>query len=91
MTVTRTAAARFVSRSALVLGVAISTAEAGGIWPESNDVNDVDGPFVENLDIFYDDDTWQLYNEDGTIRVTSTAEQCAAAARPDLDEAYHPG
>ena len=48
MTVTRTAAARFVSRSALVLGVAISTAEAGGIWPESNDVNDVDGPFVEN-------------------------------------------
>lgn len=64
------------------------TAEAGGIWIESGETYDVDGPFVENLDTFYDDGNWKLYEEDGTIRVTGTAEQCAAAARPDVDEAY---
>ncbi len=64
------------------------TAGAGGIWPENGEMNDVDGPFVENLDTFYNDDEWKLYNDDGTIRVTSSAEQCAAAARPDVDEAY---
>lgn len=64
------------------------SAEAGGIWPEGGVIHDVDGPFVENLDTFYGDDTWQLFNDDGSIRVTNTAEQCAAAARPDVDEAY---
>ncbi|MEL6814958.1 MAG: YHYH protein, partial [Cyanobacteria bacterium J06598_3] len=65
------------------------SAEAGGIWPENGVINEVDGPFVENLDTFYNDDTWKLYEEDGTIRVTGSAEQCAAAARPDVDEAYN--
>ncbi|MEL7314971.1 MAG: YHYH protein [Cyanobacteria bacterium J06639_14] len=64
------------------------TAEAGGIWPEGGEIYDVDGPFVENLDTFYNDGEWKLYSDDGTIRVTGTAEQCAAAARPDVDEAY---
>ncbi len=64
------------------------TDEAGGIWPESGEVYDVDGPFVENLDTFYEDGNWQLYNDDGTIRVTESAEACAAAARPNVDEAY---
>lgn len=69
-------------------GTITDTAEAGGIWPEGGKVYDVDGPFVESLDTFYDDGTWKLYNDDGTIKVTGTAEQCAAAARPDVDEAY---
>ena len=62
--------------------------KAGGIWPEGGEIYDVDGPFVENLDTFYNDGEWKLYHDDGTIRVTGTAEQCAAAARPDVDEAY---
>lgn len=69
-------------------GTITDSAEAGGIWPENGEINDVDGPFVENLDTFYNDGNWKLYNDDGTIRVTGTAEQCAAAARPDVDEAY---
>ncbi|MEO0987022.1 MAG: YHYH protein [Cyanobacteria bacterium J06639_14] len=69
-------------------GTITDTAEAGGIWPEGGEIYDVDGPFVENLDTFYNDGEWKLYNDDGTIRVTGTAEQCAAAARPDVDEAY---
>ncbi|MEL6554439.1 MAG: YHYH protein [Cyanobacteria bacterium J06621_11] len=69
-------------------GTITDTAETGGIWVESGDVYDVDGPFVEGLDTFYDDSNWKLYEEDGTIRVTGTKEQCAAAARPDVDEAY---
>ncbi|MEO0394416.1 MAG: YHYH protein [Cyanobacteria bacterium P01_A01_bin.137] len=69
-------------------GTITDSAEAGGIWPEDGVVHDVDGPFVENLDTFYDDDVWKLFNDDGSIRVTNTAEQCAAAARPDVDAAY---
>ncbi|MEO1445762.1 MAG: YHYH protein [Cyanobacteria bacterium J06635_11] len=64
------------------------SAEAGGIWPEGGEINGVDGAFVENLDTFYDDGQWKLYEEDGSIRVTGSAEACAAAARPDVDEAY---
>lgn len=69
-------------------GTITDTAEAGGIWIEGGETYDVDGSFVEDLDVFYSDDNWKLYEEDGTIRVTGTAEQCAAAARPDVDEAY---
>ncbi len=69
-------------------GKITDSAEAGGIWPEGGVKHEVDGPFVENLDTFYSDDEWKLYEEDGTIRVTGSAEQCAAAARPNVDEAY---
>ena len=64
------------------------TAEEGGIWIEEGKVYDVDGSFVENLDTFYNDDEWKLYSDDGTIRITRSKEECAAAARPDVDEAY---
>ncbi|MEL7313408.1 MAG: YHYH protein [Cyanobacteria bacterium J06559_3] len=69
-------------------GAITDAAEAGGIWPESGEIYDVDGPFVENLDTFYEDGNWKLNNDDGTIRVTDSAAACAAAARPDVDEAY---
>ncbi|MEM8534831.1 MAG: YHYH protein [Chloroflexota bacterium] len=64
------------------------SAEAGGIWPENGVANDVSGAFVENLDSFYNDDTWQLYNDDGAINVTDSAEACAAAAQPNVVEEY---
>lgn len=59
--------------------------DAGGIWPESGVAHDVTGSFIENLATFYDDSAWQMHNPDGTINVTETAEECAAAARPDVD------
>ncbi len=59
--------------------------EAGGIWPEGGVAHDVDGAFVENLATFYDDPAWEMYNADGSINFTETAEECAAAARPDVD------
>lgn len=65
-----------------------ATAEAGGIWIEEGKVYDVDGNFIENLDTFYQDDKWKLYNEDGTVKVTKSKEECAAAARPNVDEKY---
>lgn len=65
------------------------TKEAGGIWLESDKVYDVDGSFVKNLDTFYNDPVWKLYDETtGKIRVTDTKESCQAAARPDVDPAY---
>ncbi len=63
------------------------TAEAGGIWFDGNAVYDLDGEFFTELAELYDDDNWLMYNEDGTINVTETAEEFDAAARPDVDEA----
>ena len=65
------------------------TAEEGGIWLEDGQVYDVDGNFIENLDEFYNDDEWKLYRDDGTVKVTRSAEECEAAARPDVAEEYN--
>ncbi|MGB7338800.1 MAG: YHYH protein [Phototrophicaceae bacterium] len=64
------------------------SAEEGGIWFEDGIVYDLDGEFIENLDTFYNDENWLLYNEDGTINVTDTVEAFEAAARPNVDPAY---
>ncbi|MDF2379677.1 MAG: YHYH protein [Candidatus Gracilibacteria bacterium] len=65
-------------------------AEAGGMWLENNEAYEVDGTFVANLNAFYEDEQWKLYDEaTGEIYVTDTKEACEAAARPDVDEAYH--
>lgn len=63
--------------------------EAGGIWFHDGQVYDVDGPFVRDIDEFYDDPEWKLYRDDGTIKVTDTKEAFEAAARPDVDPKYH--
>lgn len=66
------------------------SAEAGGIWLQDGQVNDVDGDFISGLATFYDDDTWQLFDEaTGEIRVTDTQAACEAAARPDVDPDYN--
>ncbi|MEO0486560.1 MAG: YHYH protein [Pseudomonadota bacterium] len=65
------------------------SAEAGGIWLEGGKVYDVDGAFIANLAMFYDDDNWQLYDPaTGAINVTDTQEAFEAAARPDVAEEY---
>lgn len=59
--------------------------EVGGLWWDGNAVYDLDGEFIENLAEIYDDDTWQMYDEDGNVFVTETAEEFELAARPDVD------
>lgn len=63
--------------------------EKAGIWFQDGKVYDVSGHFIANLDEFYNDDKWKVYNEDGTINVTLTKEACLAAAKPDVEETYN--
>lgn len=63
-------------------------AEAGGIWLEGGEVYDVDGAFIENMANFYNDDTWLMYDSNGDIYKTLTADDCANAANPNVGEEY---
>lgn len=60
-------------------------ADAGGIWFDGTGVYDLSGEFFVNLAELYGDDNWLMYDEDGNILVTETAEEFDAAARPDVD------
>jgi len=62
--------------------------EKGGIWFDKGKVYDVDGHFISNIGEFYADSKWKLYNEDGSIKVTFSQEQCEGAAKPDVEEIY---
>ena len=65
-------------------------ADQGGIWLKDGAVLEADGAFFTILADLYDDDEWQLSDPaTGAINVTSSAEACAAAARPDVDPAYN--
>jgi len=61
------------------------SADAGGIWFDGNGVYDLDGEFIANLAELYGDDNWMMYDEDGNVLVTETAEEFDLAARPDVD------
>lgn len=61
--------------------------EDGGLWFDGDAVYDLDGEFIANLDELYGDDAWHMYDEDGNVLVTATAEEFEAAARPDVDPA----
>lgn len=63
--------------------------DKGGIWFKDGKVYDVDGHFIANLKDFYNDEQWALFQEDGSIKVTKTQEECEAAAKPNVEEAYH--
>lgn len=63
--------------------------DKGGIWMKDGVVYDVDGPFIAGLAELYDDPAWQLVRADGSIRITETKAAFEAAARPDVDPAYH--
>ena len=65
-----------------------ATAEEGGIWLESGQVNDVDGAFIENLATFYNDDTWRMFDDDGNVFITRTQEDCENAANPNVGAEY---
>lgn len=63
------------------------TAESGGIWFDGTGLYDIDGEFILSLATLYDDDNWLMYDADGNVMVTETAEEFEGAARPDVDEA----
>uniref|UniRef100_UPI0030FC92F3 YHYH protein n=1 Tax=Euzebya pacifica TaxID=1608957 RepID=UPI0030FC92F3 len=61
------------------------TDETGGLWWDGAAVYDLNGAFVADLAEIYGDDNWQMYDEDGNVLVTETAEEFELAARPDVD------
>ncbi|NNF54302.1 MAG: YHYH protein [Acidimicrobiales bacterium] len=61
------------------------SADSGGIWFDGDGVYDIDGEFIVNLAELYGDDNWMMYDEDGNVLVTETAEEFDLAARPDVD------
>ncbi len=63
-------------------------ADSGGIWLENGEVYDVDGDFIQNLDTFYNDDTWLMYDSEGNVFITETEEDCINAANPNVGDAY---
>ena len=63
-------------------------ASLGGIWMEHGELHDVDGAFVENMHIFYHDNTWKMYDDDGNIYVTDTEQECEDAANPNVGPEY---
>ena len=62
--------------------------DKGGIWFEDGKVYDVTGHFISELAEFYKDDTWKLYNDDGSIKVTDSKEACMGAAKPRVEPQY---
>ncbi|WP_276167909.1 YHYH protein [Zobellia alginiliquefaciens] len=63
-------------------------ADKGGKWFENGELYDVDGAFIENMDDFYADATWKMYDENGDIYVTNSLEDCQNAANPNVGEEY---
>ena len=63
-------------------------ASLGCLWMERGELHHVDGAFVENLHIFYDDNTWKMYDANGNIYITNTQQKCEAAANPNVGPEY---
>jgi len=65
-------------------------AESVGKWFDNGVLYDLTGEFVANLDTFYGDSFWQLYDQTtGSVKITDTQEACEAAARPNVDAQYY--
>lgn len=64
------------------------TAEQVGIWFDGNSVYDLDGDFITNLSTLYNDENWKLYDDEGNVFVTESAEAFDAAARPNVAVEY---
>ncbi len=62
-----------------------STADEGGLWLDGTNIYDVDGEFIVSLPEIYNDDNWQMYDEQGNVNITETAEEFDLAARPNVD------
>ena len=59
-------------------------AKDAGKWFKDGVLYDVTGEFIKNLNTFYSDSKWKLYDEKtGKVNVTNTQEACEAASRKD--------
>lgn len=63
-------------------------ADNGGLWFDNGELHDLDGPFIENLAIFYDDSEWKMYEDSGEVRRMTTEAQCANGADPNIEDEY---
>lgn len=63
-----------------------ASADEVGIWFDgSGEVYDIDGDFIQNLAVIYNDNNWQLFDaETGLVNITDTQVSCEGAARPDV-------
>lgn len=67
-----------------------TTADDAGKWFDDGVLYDLTGEFVSNLDLFYGDSNWQLFDSTtGEVKITTTQESCEAAARPDVAAEYN--
>jgi hypothetical protein len=64
------------------------SAEKGGLWFDKGEINDLDGPFIENLAVFYDDPGFKMYDDDGNVNRMETAEQCELGADPNIEDEF---
>jgi hypothetical protein len=62
--------------------------EAGGIWIDNGELYDVDGPFIENLATFYNDDRWKMYDDEGNVFRFETQEDCERGADPNIEDEF---
>jgi hypothetical protein len=60
-----------------------------GKWFDEGVLYDLTGEFINNLDIFYGDSTWNLLDSEGNVKITNSQISCEAAARPDVDAEYN--
>ncbi|MFT2090769.1 YHYH protein [Paraglaciecola sp. 2405UD69-4] len=71
-------------------GTITATADEAGKWFDDGVLYDLSGEFIQNLDVFYGDSYWQLYDADtGVVNITDTQEACEAAAQPQVDPQYY--
>lgn len=59
-------------------------ADQAGKWFDNGVLYDLTGEFIANLSTFYNDDMWDLLNDDGTVRITDNAQDCQDAANPNV-------
>lgn len=60
----------------------------GGIWFNDGEIHAVDGDFIHNLAVFYDDERWLLYDEDGHVIKTNSKEDCMKLANAQLVDEF---
>ena len=61
------------------------TSAGAGMWIESGKTYDLTGEFIKNLDTFYKDSRWKMYDPaTGKITITDTQDKFARAAVPQV-------
>lgn len=66
-----------------------TNSSSAGKWFNNGVLYDLNGKFIQNLAVFYNDSAWRLYEDNGSVKITSTQTSCEAAARPNVDIQYN--